>query len=61
MKTFRNLCTGTGKVGMALVGCMLFPVLIWVGLGAGIYQRNRPVKSVNKEETDLLAWYGLKS
>jgi hypothetical protein len=61
MKTFRKTCNGTGKVALALIGCMLFPVLIWVGLGAGIYQRNRPSKIAGKEETDLLSWYGLKS
>ena len=60
MKTFRKTCNGTGKVSLAIIGCMLMPILIWVGLGAGIYQKNRPKKVTAKEDTDLMAWYGLK-
>ena len=41
MKTLKGIVRGTGKLTLALLACLLMPVLIWVGLGAAIYQRNR--------------------
>ena len=28
-----------GKTALALVGCILMPILIWIALGAAVYQR----------------------
>ena len=33
-----------GKVTLVLIGCVLMPVLIWVALGAAIYQKARARK-----------------
>lgn len=39
MKTAKKIALGAGKVMLALLGCVLMPVLIWVALGAAIYQK----------------------
>ncbi len=41
MKTLNRIVRGTGKVTLAILGCLLMPILVWVGLGTAIYQRNR--------------------
>ena len=41
MKTMKEITQGTGKVGLALLGGVLFPVLIWVALGVAAGQRVR--------------------
>ncbi|MDP2916893.1 MAG: hypothetical protein Q8O16_03055 [Dehalococcoidia bacterium] len=34
-----------GKVTLVLLGCVLMPVLIWVALGAAVYQKFRARKA----------------
>jgi hypothetical protein len=41
MDKIMNTSKGTGKVILALLGCLLMPVLIWVGLGTALYQKNQ--------------------
>ena len=50
MKTVRRIGQGTGIVILALLGCVLMPVLIWVGLGTALYQRNQAGKLLTKTE-----------
>ncbi len=39
MERTKRILGGVGKVALAIVGGILFPVLIWVALGVAIYQR----------------------
>ena len=39
MKTMKQITLGAGKVGLALLAGVLFPVLIWVALGVAVSQR----------------------
>ena len=39
MKTTKKIALRIGKVLAAIIGCVLMPVLIWVALGAAIYQK----------------------
>ncbi len=51
-----------GKVTLVLVGCVLMPVLIWVALGAAIYQKARAYKAQTEAPTlaQVLAGAGFK-
>lgn len=37
MKGIKRFAAGIGRVALAVAGGMLFPVLIWVGLGVALY------------------------
>lgn len=39
MKTLKKAALDTGKVILAILGGIMMPVLIWVALGAAIYQK----------------------
>ncbi|MDP2917505.1 MAG: hypothetical protein Q8O16_06210 [Dehalococcoidia bacterium] len=41
MKAVRTI----GKATLAIIGCALMPVLIWVALGAAVYQKAKAAKA----------------
>ena len=41
MKGIKQFAKGVGKVTLAMVGGVLFPVLIWVALGVAVSQKAR--------------------
>lgn len=54
MKTTKKIAVGIGKVTLALLGCVLMPVLIWVALGVAITLRIR----ARKAQTETAPTFG---
>jgi len=48
MRTTRRFALQFAKISLALLGCILMPVLIWVAMGIAIYQKTAQ-KEVLKE------------
>jgi hypothetical protein len=48
MKKTKKIALGLGKITLAIVGGILMPVLIWVALGAAIYQKVHQKKAQTK-------------
>ena len=59
MKTTK-IAKVTGKVMLAILGAILMPVLIWVALGAAIYQSHQRKAQAEQTPTlgQILAWAG---
>ncbi len=51
MNKMNGIAKGTGKVFLALLGGILFPILIWVALGVAINQKLRAPKVAAAEPT----------
>ena len=39
MKTIKKISLHIGKVMLAILGCILMPVLIWVALGVAVHHK----------------------
>ena len=49
-----------GKVILAVVGCVLMPILIWVALGAAIYQGAKTHKAQTVPTFGQILTVGIK-
>jgi hypothetical protein len=61
MKALRKIALGTGKVMLAVLGCVLMPILIWVALGVAINQSTskKRLKIKRPQDWDKSATAGL--
>ncbi|MDD4859305.1 MAG: hypothetical protein PHR56_03770 [Dehalococcoidales bacterium] len=48
MKKLMRAMKGIGKVFLAILGCLLMPVLIWVALGVALYQKTIAARAETK-------------
>jgi hypothetical protein len=63
MKTTKKITLGIGKVLLAIVGCVLMPVLIWVALGVAVYQKTHQNETAKEQVPafgQILATAGFK-
>jgi hypothetical protein len=53
MEKMMQSVRGVGKVLLALLGGILFPILIWVALGVAVYQKVRE-RAVQRKPTPTI-------
>ena len=55
MTGLKGIAKVTGKVGLALLGGLLFPIMVWVALGVATSEKMKAGRTVTPSLAEILA------